>query len=302
MAQSTGSNTYFAYVVEATPGTTPASPVMKSIPIQTTSLNMTRGLITDPSLRSDRMKRFSRQGNRSVGGNVVVSYSPDVYDDLLAASFHGAWASNVLKIGSTQSFMSVELGHLNVAQYRSFVGCTVNEFTLNVNSGNQLVTAEFAMMGMNGAIASTSLDANGVDAPAQLDPFVHLDGVFNEGGSPIGYMTGLQLKIGNQLTTNYAAGSAGARSITPGMANVTGQITGYFESAALYEKWLNETASSLSFTLTSGTKSQAWSIPNVKYTASTIPVANDGPIIQTLTFEGLYNAGISSIVQVTRVV
>lgn len=302
MTQATGSRSYLAYVAETVAGTTPATPALKGIPFQNTSLNLTRGLVTDPSLRSDRQKRYSRLGNRMVGGNIVVSYAPNTFDELLESVFLSSWTTDVLKIGVTPKSFTFEIGHPDISQYRTFTGVTAGGFTLNVPSGNTLVTGEFTMMGTNGAIGSATVDAaGGIEAPVEGDPFVHLDATFLEGGVSIGYLTGVQIEIQNQLTANYAAGSPGARSITAGMATVTGQITAYFESAALFTKWLAETDSSLKFTLTVGADSQEWFLPKVQYSASTIPVANDGPIIQTLTFEALYDSVTGSVVQVTRV-
>lgn len=303
MAISTGSRSYVAYITETVAGTTPVTPAFKGVPFTGTTLNLTRGGISDPSLRSDRMKRYFRLGNRTVGGNISVSYAPGTYDDFLEATCMGLWATNVLKVGTTVRTFSMEIGHLDVTQFRTFTGCAMGGLTLNVPSGNTLVTGEFEVMGMNGAIAATTLDSDStIDyAGTTGTPFVHLDATFLEGGVAIGYLTGVQVKIDNSLTVNYAAGSAGARAITSGMSLITGQVTAYFESAALFAKWFAETTTSLSFTLVSGAKSQAWLMPNVRYTASTIPVSGDGPVIQTLTFEALFDAVTGTTLQITRV-
>lgn len=305
MPQATGSRLALAYVAEVTAGTTPTTPALLSVPIISTDLQLSRGLVSDSSLRPDRMKRYSRLGNKSVGGKVQVAYAPDVYDDWLAAVMFSAgatgWTTNVAKVGTTQKSFSIEHGQADIGQYRQFTGCTPSAFTLNVPSGNTLVTADFEFVGMNGAIAATSLDADGYGVPAVTgDPFVHLDGSFTEGGSSIAYMTGLQLKIDNKLQSNYALGSSAARSITPGMASVTGQITVFFESAALITKFLAETNSSLTFTLVSGAKSQIWNMPVVQYNAANVAVSGDGPQVITLPFEALYDSGIGSVLQVTR--
>lgn len=303
MTQATGIRTYFGYIAEVTPGTTPATPSLVAVPRVSDTLQVTRGLIKDAALRSDRMPRYLRLGNKAVGGNVNVSYAPNTFGPLLEAAFRSAYASNVLKIGTTDKSITCEVGHPDISQYRQFTGVRVNKFTLNVPSTNTLVTAELELLGENGIISATTLDAGGgIDDATAAQPFVHLDATFTEGGSSIGYLTGVQVVIENNLQANYAAGSAAARSVTAGMAMVTGQVTAYFESAALFTKWYSETASSLAFTLNSGASSEAWNFPNVKYTALTLPTAGDGPIIQTLSFEALYDAGTSSLVTVTRVV
>lgn len=301
MTQALGSKSYLAYVAEVTPGTTPSTPTLTSVPMQSESLDLSRGLITDSSLRTDGMQRFARLGNKSVGGSVSVSYAPQTYDAFLESAFRSTWATNTLKFGTAEKFFSLEVGNADTSTYKQFTGCRVSTFTLNVPTGNSLVTGDFEFLGMDGNITSTSLDADGVTPVAEGTPFVHLDGTFSEGGSTIGYLTGIQVKIDNQLKQNYAAGSAAARSITHGMANVTFQITGFWESSALFTKWLNETSSSLTFTLNSGSNSQTWTIPKVHYDSFKMPIQNDGAIIQTLTGRALYDATSGTILTVTRV-
>lgn len=302
MAQATGSRIRFGYVAEVTAGTTPASPALKALPITSHNLQLTRGLISDNSLRSDRMKRFSRLGNKTVGGSVSVNYAPNTYSDWVkAVMFSSTDVSAGAKIGTTQTSFSIEHGQPDIGEYRQFLGMVPSSFTLNVPSGNSLVTAEFEFVGMNGVISSSTLDPTFDSPDADDEPFVHLDATFSEGGSGISYLTGVQVKIENQLSSNYALGSASARSITPGMANVTGQITAFFESAVLANKFLNETESSLSFTLNSNGTAETWSLPRVQYNSSTVAISGDGPQIITLTFEALWDSTVGSPLVVTAV-
>lgn len=302
MAQATGSRINIGYVVEGTPGVTPPTPAFKALPITTETIQLSRGLISDNSLRADRMKRFSRLGNRTVGGNISVNYAPHTYADLVQAVMFSATTTTVgAKVGTTQKSFSIEIGQPDIGVYRSFTGMTPSSFTLTVPSGNALVTGEFEFMGMNGAIGAASLDAS-FDQPSNADaPFVHLDSTFNEGGTGISYLTGLTVTIDNALTQNYALGSAGARSITAGMANVTGQITAFFESSALFTKFINETNSSLSFTLSANSTVETWTLPNIKYNAASIALNGDGPQIITMPFEALFDTTSGTVLTVTSV-
>lgn len=300
MAQATGSRINLGYVKEVTPGTTPLTPAFKALPITGHTLQLSRGLISDNSLRSDRMKRFSRLGNRTAGGSISVNYAPNTYADLLEAVMFSATSVTAgAKVGTTQSFFTVEHGQPDIGVYRQFTGMCPSSFTLNVPSGNSLVTAEFEFLGMNGEIASSTLDAN-FDEPSNADePFVHLDSTFSEGGTGIAYLTGVQVKIDNALSANFALGSDGARSITAGMANVTGQITAFYESGELAQKFLNETESSLQFTLSSNGTTETWSLPRVQYNSAGVAVSGDGPQVITLTFEALYDQATDTVLSVT---
>lgn len=305
MSQATGSRAQLGYIAETVVGTTPVTPQMKGVAFTDLSLELTKGLMSDNSLRADRQKRFSRHGNKSVGGSLKVNYALNEYDEFLAAAFYSVWSTNVLKIGNTETSFSLEHGQSDIGQYRQFTGVHFDGVDLTVPSGNQVVTASFAALGMNGAISATSLDANGLDNPVSNtygDPLVHLEATFKLGGTSIGYMTGITVKVAQAAQANYALGSAAARSITPGMVSVSGQVTAYFETAALATLFISETNSSLEFTLNSGASSQTWLMSVVQFNGATIPVSSDGPLIVTLPYEALYDSVSGSMIQITRVV
>lgn len=301
---STGSRSYFAFISEVTPGTTPATPQLTAVPRISDSLNMTRGQVADNSLRPDRAPRNVRLGNKAVGGSVQVAYGPNTFNTLLEAAARNTFTSDVLKFpGTTDKSFTCEIGYTDSSLFRTFTGVRVNTFTLNVPSGNQNVTAEIEVVGENGANGTSTIDAGGgISDATDAQPFVHLDASFEEGGSTIAYVTGVQVKVENQQQPVYVAGSATARGVVAGMAKVTLQITALFESNALFTKFINETLSSFKFTLTSGTSSEEWYFPNIKYISSNIPTGGDGPVVQTVTAEALWDTPTGCVFKVTRVV
>lgn len=304
MAQATGSRAQLGYIAEVTPGTTPATPQLKGLAFTDLDIQLTKGLMSDGSLRADRQKRFSRHGNKAVGGTLKCNYAVGEYDDILAASMYSSWATNVLKFGNTETSFTLEHAQADIGQYRQITGAHFTGFTLTVPSGNQVVTQSFDVTGMGMTFASSPLDATYDNPTATVygDPLVHLDATFTLGGVSIAYLTGLTVVVGQNTQANYALGSSTARSITPGMISVTGQVTAYFESAALATLFVAETNSSLSFTLNSGTSSQLWNMPVVQFNGANIPVNSDGPLIVTLPYEALYDATSGSVLTITRVV
>ncbi|WP_314971603.1 phage tail tube protein [Bilophila wadsworthia] len=67
---ASGANHGLRYVKEATPGVTPASPVMIELAHTGCSLGLTRDTFTSNALRSDRQIPFNRTGVDKVGGNI----------------------------------------------------------------------------------------------------------------------------------------------------------------------------------------------------------------------------------------
>lgn len=301
MAQSIGSRSQLAYIAETVAGTTPTTPAMKQLyGYQSATLDVTKGLIQDTAIRANGMKKFGRHGNKAVGGTITCSYAPGTQDDIMASALYSSWSTDVLKLGFTPAPMTLEVGYLNTNLYRRFTGCHFSAFKLNVPSGNQLATAEFDVVGMDGTVATTPLDATLTAPTLEGVPFVHLDGTFSLGGTSIAYFTGLQLNVENALTSNYAMGSAVARSVTKGMSNVTGQVTAYYESNDLATQFLTEAETDLEFTLTTPSGSHAYSLPRVKLNGFTAPLNGDGPVVATIIFEAYYDDTMDSVFSITR--
>ena len=92
-----------SFIAEVTPGVTPTpTAVFKEFPVVSSGLNLQKTLITSSALNSNRRKKFSRHGNKSVGGDFSVEFSYGQYDDLLAGVMLADWATNVLKNGTTK--------------------------------------------------------------------------------------------------------------------------------------------------------------------------------------------------------
>lgn len=300
MAQATGSNTRVTYVAESTFGTTPGTPTMVEVPFITSALNLTKGLFEDPSIQSDRQVHFARHGNRQVGGDVAFAYTYNNFDAFLESLFMSTFSINVLKTGSTQKSFSIEVGHTDIDQYLVYTGVVADTLSLEVNLDG-VVQSTFGFIGKGFSISGTELDATPTEA-GSYEPFVHFDGTFKEGGSTVANLTSISLSIANSNAGNFALGSDSVVSITPGMFRVTGTVSAYFEDATYVNKFVNETASELEFTLTDPAgNSHTFLFPNVKYTGGDTPVQNgDGPVLVNLPFIAMYDDTEATTVKVTR--
>ena len=80
-------------VVEATYGTTPATPAFKTIRHAGTTLALAKGSMLSDEIRSDRQIYDYRHGNRQTGGEITGELSYGSYDDFLEAVLGGTWAA-----------------------------------------------------------------------------------------------------------------------------------------------------------------------------------------------------------------
>lgn len=299
MSFAQGARSRLATVVESVFGTTPGTPSMKELPFNTHSLDLTKQTVESDEIRSDRMTAIQRHGQKQAAGDIVVDLRNDDFDDLLEAAFLSSFALDVLDIGTTPKFLTIEDGALDVAQYRAFKGMTPSTMTMNI-APNAMVTTTFSMVGKDVVVAGTELGAPA--APTGGEPYDSFSGSLNEGGAAIAVVTSLSLTLENSFAPAFVVGDQSAPQLEFGRAAVSGQMQVYYEDATLINKFLNETESSVSVTLGNGTAGQGMTIliPRVKYNGAQVPVQNEQSRIITMPFVGLRDAVEGTNLRLTR--
>jgi hypothetical protein len=294
--------TRIAVVPETTWGTTPATPSMTLLPVTAFGLNLTRNELKDQSIRSDRMQRYSISGNSQVGGDIALDYcDDDTTDSLLACALRGAWSTNVLAVGTTDSSFTIEQGSLDTSLYSVYNGVKVDKAQINI-ALNDVVKMSFSCIGHGMVAGTAAITGATYGAEPQLNPFTHYAGTIKEGGSVCGYLSQVQIDIGSGSQANFALGDTFAKNITYGLAEVTGTATAYFQDLTLLNKFLNGTASSIDVTVTDGAGgSREFKMANIKYTSGTKQTANSGSITLNMAFTALYDATTGTPLQITRV-
>lgn len=304
MPFATGARHEIGFIAEATWGTTPATPAMKRLRHTSSNLGLTKQTITSSEIRADRQISDLRHGNRQVGGDVAFEFSFGSFDDFLESALFGAWATNVLKAGTTMKSFTIERYFADITQYMQMTGCVVNQLSLRI-APNAMVTGSMSIIGKDMVMSGTTLDAaGGYDDTTTNSPFDSFSGTLSEGGSNIATVTALELNLDNGLTPAMVVGSATSPQLLTGASNLTGSLTAYFENLTLLNKFINETESSLSIALnTDGTgKDYTLLIPRLKYTGGELPVtaANEG-ILLNMPFQALRDPTEASNIKITRV-
>ena len=138
------------------------------------------------------------------------------------------------------------------------------------------------------------------DPASTTSPFDSFSGQINEGGASIATVTELSLTLENGLSPLFVVGSDTAECVSIARSNLTGSITTFFDSVALYEKFLNETESNLEFTLSDGTNAYTFSLPRVKYNSGQPDVSGEGEVTVSMGFQALFNATEESQIVIMR--
>lgn len=299
MAQAQNSQRRITFIKESVFNTTPSTPSMQTLEVVDFDGELTAESLVSKSINSNRQASKARRGSKSTEGKVVFELTPDNYDWLFEAVCQDTFDTNVLKVGSTQTSYSIEEAFLDLDLQRVFTGVVFDKLTMNVTT-DDYVTPEVTFIGA----AVTDLSATSLDdtptAVAEKPRFFHEGGTFKEGGSSVGFLTTINLEITNNVAGNKALGTAGFRNITSGRFMLSGDVTGTFESATLYNKFINNTDSSIEFTLTEGTETLTFKISQLNYTEGKIDGSGDGPCTVSMKFNASFHAGDATTLTITR--
>lgn len=301
MTCAQGSRTGLAYVVETGYGVLPATPVLKSIPYKTHSLDFTKSLVEGADIYPDRMQRVSRHGTGAVGGSIEVDMRRSEYDALLENVFMNNFSSNVLKIGTTRKFMTLEDSANDIGQFRAFNGVAFNSFAMNV-APNQAVTGVFTAVGKGMTQATTSVSASPATDPLGYEPFDSFSNPILESGSALAVVTSLEFTLNNGLAVVPAIGSQTSVCMDYGMATLTGTMSLRYTNKAIIDKFLNEDESSLTITVDDRNSANAYTfaLPRVKFNGASVPVANPQGRVVTVPFVALFDDATETLISVTR--
>ena len=148
-----GSRSSLSYIVETTFGTTPGGN-FTDLPFSTHSLNLTKDRVAGNDIQADRMPRVDRHGNRQTGGDIVVDLRKGDFDDLLRSAMLNDWdttptgadSDDVLLVGTTPVYLSIEDYAADIDQARLFTGCAVSTMAVSI-APNQMVTTTFGIVG-----------------------------------------------------------------------------------------------------------------------------------------------------------
>lgn len=302
MTIANGAQHSLHYVAETTYGTTPSTPTWTPLPHTGTTLALTKDGIESEKLRGDRQVEDFRHGNKSVSGDVTGELEYAAFDDMLEAALCGTWTTDVLKAGTTRRSFTFERKFADLAtpEYHRYTGCEVNALSISV-SPNAMVTTTFGIIGKDLTTNTSQVASSVYSSDVGNSPFDSFTGSILEGGSSIGVVTAFELSLENGIEPLFAVGSQTTNRPSIGKSRLTGTLTTYFESKALYDKFINETSSSIALTLTDlDGNDYLIELGNVKYNSGQPDVSGEGAVTIALEFVGLYDDVDASNIVITR--
>ena len=296
-----GSRSSLSYIVESTFGTTPAGN-FTNLPFSTHSLNLTKDRVAGNDIQADRMPRVDRHGNRQSGGDIVADLRKGDYDVFLESAMLNTWTADVLKVGTTAKYFSVEDYAADIDQARLFTGCTVSTMAISI-APNQMVTTTFGIIGKDMTISDGEKTQDAASGNAPFDSYSGALAIGDVGNSTTStIVTGIDFTLNNSFAPTFVVGSDSAPCLEYGRAEVEGTITAYFEDAALVNRFLNETESELSVSVDdpAGTGLYTFLFPRVKINSADVGVDGPNSRIINMSFVALYDSTEDTNLKITR--
>ena len=299
MAFSSGAQRDLYYVVEDSYGVPPATVAMTEVRNTEDTISLVRDSFVSDERRGDRGIHDMRLGNKQPAGDISFEFSYGAFDDFLEGALGGTWSGNVLKKGSTLKSFAIEKAFTDITQYQYYTGGVVNTFNLEI-APNAMITGSFGML-FRDAENGSSAYHNSTSGVSTNRPFDGFTGSILEGGGSIAEVSSMSLSLDNGFERNFVLMSNSAPQMTSGKSNITGSVTLYFANSTVYDKFVNETESSLAITLEDNLgNSYLINLPRIKYTSADTPVSSDGAIINTMNFQALDDAVQASNIVITR--
>lgn len=308
MAFAQGSRSSLAFIAETTFGTTPTTPTFANLPINSHSLDLTKDRVAGNEIQADRMPRVDRHGNKQAGGSIEVDLRKGDFDTLIESAMLNTWdatpaaAPDLIKVGVTPKFMTMEDAANDISQFRLFTGLAVSSMSVSI-APNQMVTGTFDMVGQGmvqtGATGSTG---GAVTASSANQPFDSYSGTITDGGTGIAIVTSIDFSVTNSFAPTFVVGSAIAPQLEFGRAVVEGTMTVYYEDESLINKFLNETESAIVINVNdpSSASQYTFTFPRVKYNGAAVPLANPESRLVTLPFVALFDSTLNTNLMINR--
>lgn len=196
-----------------------------------------------------------------------------------------------LDAGTRIDTLTIERAFTDIEQYQVFNGVTLNSAEINIQPEN-IVKLTLGLLGMSAAAMATSElddpDTTGMDT----QPIAAFEGAIYEGGAIIGIVTALTISMARNRNLTGVVGSQVSPQVFTGTLVTTGTLSAFFFDETLYNKFVDETESSV-FCKLADPDGNFLNIVlgTIKYTGDEMDPPAQGGVVQNMPFEALATNG-----------
>lgn len=298
-------DTTIGVIVEATAGTTPATPAFSNLRITGETLVANYESLVSQELRPDATVADVRRTGVSVAGDINFElHKATAMDDLIAAALRGTWTANTLKGGVLKPSYTFERKIVGAAasNYFRFAGSRIGGLSLSM-SPDEMVTGSMSVIGTAHPLPTQAIIAGATYTAVGTSPpmaGVDVTSLAVSGVSGVDYMS-LTIEIDLALRLQRKLGSTSARGVGYGKRQITGKLEAYFEDLAAYTAFINYTSPSIIATVSDGTNSYTITIPKVRFLTGDVPTPGENQdVIVSLDYQAIYDSTLLTDIQIVR--
>lgn len=208
--------------------------------------------------------------------------------------------------GHVSRKVGVEIWNEDVDIARLFTECRVGGFNMQLPATG-MSTVEFDMLGRNMQIYESTAAPffTSPTAATTTGLLAAVNGLLRIGGSTVAVVTGANIQLQLSPSGDPVVGSDLLPEIFLGRANVTGQLTAFFDQPDLIEDFINETEIELLTYLTTSsaaaTPAMTAYLPRIKLGGADLQTQGEGGQSITLPFQALKYEGSGAGIEQTTI-
>lgn len=309
MSRATARGYRVAYLQEVTQGTTP---VTAPTIMRTTGGGMS---VAAQTVESEEVQLVEVpdviRTNVEGTGTINFEYSYGAIHWALEGLFAAAFATNVLRVGSTLRSFTIEDQFTDIGRFLTARGCIIEGISITLQQGSKITgtityraltpPSAFATSTAYGAAPNAAL-TNAIMSPIGNVQLIQEAGALNLGPAGIGTL-GFTINMTRTGIQMPQLGTTALAFLDQGTFTCTGTLSLYVPvgATALIDKYLTDTATSLALTLGgASTQRDAYLFSNVKFTEGGIgEMTRNSPANLNLSWQALASSP-NTTVQVTR--
>ena len=213
--------------------------------------------------------------------------------------------AEVIKCGTTRKSLSImrHFADLEAADepFHLFKGVELNNFEMTVQPGG-IVKASMTALGKSFSLGQTAPASTTYNDATTTRVFDSFSGKVFEGNTLLSICTELKFTLENGMKAEYVIGSDETERPSNGKSNLNGSATMFFRNSTMLRKFIDETPSSLIFTL----KDKAGNIyifrfPNICYNGGQPDTSGEGPITLAMPFQALLDEALAAQFSIERI-
>ncbi len=207
---------------------------------------------------------------------------------------------SVPSTGHVSRKFAFEIYNEDIDVARLFTECRVGGFTMQLPASG-MSTIEFPVMGRNMQVLETMAAPYFTSPAAETTTgiFAAVNGLVRVNGVNQGVITGVNIQMDLSPSSDAVVGQNFVPEIFLGRANVTGQITAFFQDGTLVKSFTEEDEISILLYLTTesdpDTPAMTILLPRVKFSDADVATSGEGGQAITMPFQALKFAGAPGI-------